>query len=380
MAIRAGNSAEEAETWYRRGLGLPGLDPPTEALLCNNLAGLIRNEVRSSRAPAARLSEARGYAERALSIREALDASPETWTTLNVLADIARLEGEENLAQDYSRRARQAFAGVQSNRELVNSAYGALIVTIARGALGDATALAEGQESLPAVEQDGWEITAAVRRIWAGERDWDLLVPDLDYNSALMVLRVLETIQQIGAFDRTFSEAERKQLGVLNLFQGVVSVDLWLAMGRPQAASYVPALRGLTRPAGLGLLDRAAAAGLLSALVGGAYMIQPTQRWYFGTLYARYYSSSSLPRAKGLARQAERAFTEVMALLSEYNMGLYAKGERDRSRSALQFEAANLMHAHQLALADGSRAPAAKIAQALELISESVGSAAGPQA
>ncbi|HYT35409.1 MAG TPA: hypothetical protein VEL69_10250, partial [Ktedonobacteraceae bacterium] len=34
------------------------------------------------------------------------------------------------------------------------------------------------------------------RRIWAGERDWHSLVEGIDSNSALLILRVLETIAQ----------------------------------------------------------------------------------------------------------------------------------------------------------------------------------------
>ena len=36
----------------------------------------------------------------------------------------------------------------------------------------------------------------ATRRIWSGERDWDTLVEEVDRNSALLILRVLETIAQ----------------------------------------------------------------------------------------------------------------------------------------------------------------------------------------
>lgn len=43
-----------------------------------------------------------------------------------------------------------------------------------------------------------WRITDAVQRIWAGERDWHALAEDLDRNSALLVLRVLETLAEQG--------------------------------------------------------------------------------------------------------------------------------------------------------------------------------------
>src|SRR5205823_780613 len=67
----------EAEGWYKRALELdervqPG--SPEQAAVLNNLANLLTDEVRAGRAPATRLAEARGYAERALAILETLDA------------------------------------------------------------------------------------------------------------------------------------------------------------------------------------------------------------------------------------------------------------------------------------------------------------------
>ena len=49
---------------------------------------------------------------------------------------------------------------------------------------------------MPRIEEAGWKIAAATRRIWAGERDWHALVEDLDGQDALLVLRVLETMAQ----------------------------------------------------------------------------------------------------------------------------------------------------------------------------------------
>jgi hypothetical protein len=39
-----------------------------------------------------------------------------------------------------------------------------------------------------------YDIASATRRVWAGERDWHTLVEDIDTDSALFILRVLETI------------------------------------------------------------------------------------------------------------------------------------------------------------------------------------------
>jgi hypothetical protein len=50
------------------------------------------------------------------------------------------------------------------------------------------------EKALPQLEADGWQIAAAVRRMWAGEREWQALVEDLDAGQALVVRRVLETL------------------------------------------------------------------------------------------------------------------------------------------------------------------------------------------
>src|SRR5260370_41472242 len=41
-----------------------------------------------------------------------------------------------------------------------------------------------------------WKIASATQRIWAGERDWHSIAEGIDRNSALLILRVLETIAQ----------------------------------------------------------------------------------------------------------------------------------------------------------------------------------------
>src|SRR6266567_1907236 len=201
LAIVAKNSGrpDEAEGWYKRALELdeqvqPG--SPGEASTLNNLASLLVIEVRAGRAAKTRLAEAKSYAERALTIRETLDASAPIWSTLSILANIADLEGQTEEARDYRRRARETFAAFDGNRYHIDRQHGQLIVAIAAAAKGDAKARAEVEARLPRLEEDGWKIAAATWRIWAGERDWHALVEGIDRNSALLVLRVLETIAQ----------------------------------------------------------------------------------------------------------------------------------------------------------------------------------------
>src|SRR6266536_2164484 len=70
-----------------------------------------------------------------------------------------------------------------------------LIVDIAAAAQGNAQAREEVEAALPQLEENGWKIAAPTRRIWSGERDWETLVEEIDRNSALLILRVLETIE-----------------------------------------------------------------------------------------------------------------------------------------------------------------------------------------
>ncbi len=197
VAQRSGRPTE-AEGWYKRALELderaqPGSPHPKHL---NNLAVLLVDEVRAGRAPTTRLAEAKSYAEQALAIKETRDASSGIWNTLSILADIADLEGRAEEARDYRRRERETFAAFAGNRYHIDRQHGQLIAAIAAAALGDAQAREEVEAALPGLEERGWKIAAATRRIWAGERDWHALAEDLDRNSALLILRVLETIAQ----------------------------------------------------------------------------------------------------------------------------------------------------------------------------------------
>ena len=145
VAQRAGRPAE-AEGWYMRALELykqtnPGGSETTAIL--NNLANLLVNEVRADRAATTRLTEAKRYAEQALTIRETLDASSEIWMTLSILARIADQEGQAEEVQHYRRRERETFAAFAGNRYHIDQQHGKLIAAIAAAAQGDAQARAD---------------------------------------------------------------------------------------------------------------------------------------------------------------------------------------------------------------------------------------------
>lgn len=214
LAAVAKNSGRptEAEGWLKPSLELseriyPG--SPAHALYLNNLASVLLDQAEAGYASPARLAEAKDYAEQALAIKQTFDASSDIWTTLGILADIAKLGGRGEIAQEYYRREREAFANFSGNRYEIDKQYSSFIAGIVAVAKGDTRLRSKVDTALPLFEAKGWRITAAVHRIWMGERDWQLLVEELDRQSALLILRVLETLarssdtQPVETGDRT---------------------------------------------------------------------------------------------------------------------------------------------------------------------------------
>jgi tetratricopeptide (TPR) repeat protein len=141
-------------------------------------------------------------------------------------------------------------------------------------------------------------------------------------------------------FEHAFSEPERKQLALLHLFQGFVEVSALRWMGQPEGEWCLPEVRGLTRNAGIALLDRAAEVGLLTAIGGGYYSIHPALPWFFKKLFDEYYGGSE--------ERAIRAYVEAIGALGDYYHNLYGDGRRDVI-AALQAEEANLIRAREVA-------------------------------
>ena len=189
----------EAEGCYKRALELcDTLQPDSreQAAVLNKLAYLLLSEIRADRARATRLTEARGYAERAVAILETLEASSGAWAPLNILSDIAEVEGRTEEARVYRRREREAYAAFAGNRYHIDQYLGTLIPNIVAGAQGDEQAQKVVEKVLSQLEAKGRQIIEAIRRIWAGEREWHALVERMGNNSGLLVRRVLETLGQ----------------------------------------------------------------------------------------------------------------------------------------------------------------------------------------
>lgn len=147
-------------------------------------------------------------------------------------------------------------------------------------------------------------------------------------------------------FEHAFTEHERKQLALLHFFQGFVDVDALRWMGDPDDERGLPEVRGLTREAGIALLDRATEVGLLTSYGGGYYAIHPALPWYFKSLFDQYYPTNEQ------RLQAARAFVEAIGELGDYYTRQYNQGKRDVI-NVLSAEEANLLHARQLAQMNG---------------------------
>jgi tetratricopeptide (TPR) repeat protein len=147
-------------------------------------------------------------------------------------------------------------------------------------------------------------------------------------------------------FEHAFSEPERRQLAVLHFFQGFVDVDALRTMGNPEADWCLPELRGLTREAGIALLDRAAEVGLLTALGGGYYRIHPALPWFFQGLFRQCFPSPAEQTA------AARAFVMAIGQMGDFYHDQYVDGNRGVI-AALEAEEANLLHARRLARQHG---------------------------
>lgn len=159
--------------------------------------------------------------------------------------------------------------------------------------------------------------------------------------------------QSLGAslsygFEHTFTDAERQQLALLYFFQGFVNVDVLRVMGDPDRDWCVPAVRGLTREAGIALLDRAAEIGLLTAHGGGSYSIHPALPWYFSSLFQQHYGAAA-PGSTGAAgseapqRRATRAFIEAEERLARHYVMQSSGGDRSVLAN-LAAEEANLLY------------------------------------
>jgi len=89
-----------------------------------------------------------------------------------------------DLEQEGRRRVQEVLSGFEP-----------LLQGIAAVARGNSQPRAEIEDLLPKLEEKGWRIADAVRRLWAGERDAEALTAGLDAQDAALVRRALELLE-----------------------------------------------------------------------------------------------------------------------------------------------------------------------------------------
>lgn len=181
----------EAEEWYQKTVSASKAigDKVLASLALEHLADLLRKYPY-------RLSEAHKFAEEALAIKQTLDpATAEIWSIYHILAEISEARQQTNAAHIYRKQARQARAAYKGTNyelgqvvEFITDVVTALEDNDARQQL-EADLLGLDQE-----DQDMQKLVAAIRQIWAGERDEDTLCESLTPNAAMIVLAILRGI------------------------------------------------------------------------------------------------------------------------------------------------------------------------------------------
>jgi tetratricopeptide (TPR) repeat protein len=193
------NRFQEAKGWYQRAVVLSQQADPTSRVYANHLSNLAYYLIKEVRAGTVQevslqLEEAQRYTEQALAIDQA-PQSPDLWRKFDILATIADLQGRREVVHAYRQKEKDAYVTFAGYRYLIDQQFGELFPRFA-AAQDDLGVRAQMEELLPQLEEKGWHISEAIRRIWAGERDWSTLVENLGNLESLFVLRVLETLAE----------------------------------------------------------------------------------------------------------------------------------------------------------------------------------------
>ncbi|UVK53848.1 CHAT domain-containing protein [Mesorhizobium sp. AR02] len=148
-------------------------------------------------------------------------------------------------------------------------------------------------------------------------------------------------------FDRSFSEAERKRLALLHLFQSVVDVGI---LARLEAISHGdPGIFGgpdTHMQEWAILLNRAAEIGLLTKLGDRLFSVHPALPWYFKKMF-----DSAYPENDGDVRSplAEVSKIFVTCVVSYCSFARHNTENQSVGRFIVKIHEPNLLHARRLA-------------------------------
>jgi tetratricopeptide (TPR) repeat protein len=161
------------------------------AKVLSNLANLLQSQPTPS--PDG-LTNARQYAEEALTIDQALDpAATEIWKTYDLLAQITNKQGQEEQAQAYRQRARQAKVAFAGNQYELRQ-HRSLINTVITAVGGDAGMKAELEHQMQSAPSQWANVATAIRLILNGNRDEGFLVDPLGPEESMIISVILRGI------------------------------------------------------------------------------------------------------------------------------------------------------------------------------------------
>jgi tetratricopeptide (TPR) repeat protein len=148
-------------------------------------------------------------------------------------------------------------------------------------------------------------------------------------------------------FRHAFQPDELAVLALLHCFQGVVDVNAlrWMGLGQHALAE----LQGWDKNRLNGLLQRAAAIGLLRPLGATWYGIHPALPWFLRQMFARHYDGLA---GRSNSEAVLRAWVAAIGALGNYYHDQFGDGNREVIRY-LRLEEANLLHARRLARRHG---------------------------
>lgn len=178
---------DDAERWYLRAQEIKDKINSKDFSTLGNLANLYLSQ--------GRLAEAEQYAKRAMIIVETLDLSAEPWKTYSILDDIAQAKSNAQEAAQWRRKSQESYFAYPGAAYKLPQSGPAFIQSVAAAGQGNTVAKREVEKILHQLEAKGYQnLSAAIRRLLSGEKDFERLRIELDYQDAYIVRRILTEI------------------------------------------------------------------------------------------------------------------------------------------------------------------------------------------
>ena len=182
----------DAEAWFRKaiaGARATG-NEFMQAIMLTNLAIILQISSEQSS-----LVKARKLAEESLDISQLLEPkTTEIWKTYRLLAGIIDKQNkDEDMGRDYRRLSRETQAAFDDSQYELKQ-FQELISGVV-SAVGDIEMQQQSEEELDSLVDLGYSyLVEAIRQIWSGVRDEEILHQELDYADAMVVTAILRRL------------------------------------------------------------------------------------------------------------------------------------------------------------------------------------------